>query len=696
MPPRKNNIRQFLIRNYLFLFAGTAASAMALGSIILILQIRSLHTLYINRLHEVVSQHRNELLNEIALNDQLAISQHLDILRTELALDSVALQFGQIRLEASSKSADSKSGSGVLYGLVEHTIGIKPLVLPVSSDFETFNAVLTISYRSNFIEWIVSPLIRVSISVFIFALISVGLIFWILYRKIYGHLVDPLQRVTRSFNDSTGGNIQAIVETELEEIRALADASMQLRAAEHAVAFSEIAQQVSHDIRSPLTALETVMKDASTLPEDQRVLVRSATARIRDIANDLLLRDKAGTQRKGAQLVSAHLMSALVEQIVSEKRVQYRASSQFEIEAQVGANSFGLFGLVAPADLKRVISNLIDNSVEAMDSGRVTVALTSSTGSVMVTVRDNGRGMPEAILREVGRRGVTFGKSSTSGAGSGLGLAHAISQAHAWGGSLEVASEEGIGTEVRITIPRASPPSWFEPEIVIEVGSTPVIVDDDLSIVDVWARRFLDLGVRNYLHFASSDSFRQWYVASRNAGSYFYLFDFELLGSKETGLDLIESLDLAEVSVLVTSRFEEEFVQQKIESLQCSLLPKGLASIVPIRLADEGSVRALVVLVDDDPTMRDLWEYSARRRGKNLLAFKGPGEILQKLPSISRHARIYIDSDLGAGVLSGESLAQELYSRGYRKLYLSTGSPKEKFAGLPWILEVVGKDPPWL
>ena len=59
-----------------------------------------------------------------------------------------------------------------------------------------------------------------------------------------------------------------------------------------------IASQVAHDIRSPLTALNIVIETLNKLPEDKRIIVRSATQRINDIANDLLARGKSAQKEK--------------------------------------------------------------------------------------------------------------------------------------------------------------------------------------------------------------------------------------------------------------------------------------------------------------------------------------------------------------------------------------------------------------
>ena len=53
-------------------------------------------------------------------------------------------------------------------------------------------------------------------------------------------------------------------------------------------ALTTLTAQVAHDIRSPLTALNTCLKNLPQLPEKQRILMENASNRINDIANNLL------------------------------------------------------------------------------------------------------------------------------------------------------------------------------------------------------------------------------------------------------------------------------------------------------------------------------------------------------------------------------------------------------------------------
>ena len=66
--------------------------------------------------------------------------------------------------------------------------------------------------------------------------------------------------------------------------------------------------------------------------------------------------------------------------------------------------------------------------------------------------------------------------------------------------------------------------------------------------------------------------------------------------------------------------------------------------------------------------------------------------------NLGRYARttpIYIDSHLGDGI-RGEDFAKELHDAGFSRVYLATGSLETAFPPMPWLSEIVGKEPPGL
>jgi signal transduction histidine kinase len=478
-------------------------------------------------------------------------------------------------------------------------------------------------------------------------------------------------------------------------------------------ATGELAAQVAHDIRSPLAALEVAAGEAGQLPEENRILIQGAVARIRDIANSLLERQRslsadatfvdAGQGPLPAmERASPQLLSGLIESLVSEKRLQFRSRVRVSIESRLDAPSYGLFASVQPVEFKRLLSNLINNSVEALDggAGTVRVGLTARGGQALVAVHDDGKGIPPAVLARLGRRGETHDKAG----GTGLGLHHARASAESWNGRLELSSEAGKGTTATTILPLAPAPDWFVSELALTPGRCVVILDDDASIHQVWQGRLDALGARGsgveIVHVSTPDAIRGWVGANAaKASSALYLFDHELIGYRETGLSLAEELGIAKTVVLVTSRYEEPAILEACRTLKTRMIPKGLAGLVPIAIGGEprnspGTARWDAVLIDDDRLARMTWAAAAKKSGKLLLTYSSSAEFLAASGAIDRRTPVYIDVELVDG-MRGESASLRIHELGFREVYLATGHPAEKFKGLAHLRGVVGKEPPW-
>ncbi len=476
-----------------------------------------------------------------------------------------------------------------------------------------------------------------------------------------------------------------------------------------------IAAQVAHDIRSPLVALDAALKNTSQLPEKQRVIVRHAVNRIRDIANNLLEknRQQTGTVTAAASAAggygagespAVHLLSSLIDPVITEKRLSFESKPGINIDFKMTRESYGLFAQLQPVEFRRMLSNLVNNSVEALgDKGAVDVSLTHDDKDIILTVADNGKGIPPEILSKLGRRGETHGKAG----GSGLGLFHARTTAESWGGSLEITSTPGQGTAVTIKLPKAEAPAGFVPVLSLAPGRPVVVLDDDATIHQVWQGRFDSARVKEHdieiFHFSAPDELHEW---ARNnpakAECAVYLFDYELMGYKETGLSLAEELGLCGKTILVTSRYEEKRIIEECKRLNIRTIPKGLADFVPIRIeADKkqntpsvpASSGHLAVLIDDDELTHMNWEEAAQEHGVELKAFTDPADFLARLGEFPKDIPLYIDSELGEGI-KGENIAADLKEKGFTNIRLATGHPPEKFSHLPW-LKVISKEPPW-
>jgi signal transduction histidine kinase len=534
-----------------------------------------------------------------------------------------------------------------------------------------------------------------------------------LRRKLRGDILEPLRASVESLEDT---NI-----VEINDLRRRIRETAELKARQHSTQVAmTIASQVSHDIRSPLAALDMVVKSLSDLPEDKRLLIRSSIGRIRDIANDLLDKNRSLSNapphslevepvRSPEPAQGVQLISSLLDGLVSEKRLQFRSQIGLEIDLTLDHHSYGIFATVNSTEFKRVISNLVNNAVEALNEiGRVVVSVRRHQNEVLISVCDNGQGIPPEILARLGQRGETHGKAG----GSGLGLYHARTTVESWGGRFAVRSTVGQGTEVVLALPAAPAPAWFVERLQVASESTVIVLDDDTSIHQIWKGRFESQGAARthieLVHLSTPDQLKSWVSAHSDEHARYKLFliDYELLGFRESGLDLIEQLGLQQCSILVTSRFEEKPIRARCEHLGVRLIPKGMAGFVPFALEElPGAPHApsqLVqpissldaVLIDDDQLVHSIWQLSAASHKKSLKTFFSFDSFVGKAGEIGRDVPIYVDVSLANGQ-RGEIIAEEIVGMGFRSVYLCTGYESSAFSNLAFLKGVIGKDPPF-
>lgn len=501
-------------------------------------------------------------------------------------------------------------------------------------------------------------------------------------------------------------------------------------------AIEDTAQQVAHDIRSPLSALSMVASTLKDIPEEKRIIIRNATQRINDIANDLLSKGKTDSvkdiaienaeqniisplksnQASGKSL-RIEFLPALVDILVSEKRMQYMKRSDLEIDVDL-TQGFGAFATVDDKELKRVMSNLINNSVESFDATIYESQQKKNTINIEVikinkeqaeiVIKDNGKGIPEDILSKLGTEQLSYGKNSSAESGTGLGLYHAKKTIESMNGQFKIESALSKGTTVRLILPLSKTPDWFATEVSLVNKTMLVSLDDDTSIHQIWSGRLQSLGLSDkiqHIRFQSYELFENYINQNIDKLSQMQmLVDYELLNQSKTGLDVIEDLVLEKYAILVTSRYEESQIQERAKKLNLKILPKALSGSVPFLYAKSEIQNPNVsninetdsydwVLLDDDELVHMTWKFEAKNKNKKLISFKTVNELNSQKTAINKNSKIYIDSNLGNGV-KGEEIAKALYDEGYAQIYLATGYQAESFQHLKFLKGVVGKDPP--
>lgn len=457
---------------------------------------------------------------------------------------------------------------------------------------------------------------------------------------------------------------------------------------------SEMAKQVAHDIRSPLSALEVMTESLIAFPESERILIRHAIQRINDIANELLQKGNIppspALDKETETQLTIELIPALIDMLVSEKRIQFREHSKLIIEADL-KNSFGIFSSINAKELKRVISNLVNNSVEAFQNhvGQITIRVHNTNSHIIISVIDNGCGIPAHIVKQLGQSRFTYGKENIDNGGNGLGLYHAKQTIENLGGKIKIKSLEGTGTTIEIYLKLAKNPSWFSSQIDLSKKNTVVSLDDDMSIHQIWKMRLNNkINQETTLSGVAFKKLVQENIS--DLASIQFLIDYELLNQNKTGLDLIEELGIAQNSILVTSRYHDADIQSRAMSLGLKILPKSLAAFVPIQLKQ---IIFDLILLDNDELVRLTWEVKAKKSGKKILCLSTAAELRGKLSDLTSETLFYIDVQL-SDTENGELISKELFDLGFTNLYLATGHNSDDFSHLTWIKGVVGKSPP--
>lgn len=467
---------------------------------------------------------------------------------------------------------------------------------------------------------------------------------------------------------------------------------------------AEAAKQVAHDIRSPLSALTMILGSLDKVSEDKRILIRTAVQRINDIANDLLVRSRIvlNTSEVDSNFETCNLefLAPIVDTIVSEQRIRFREKSTVEIEASL-IESYGIFCKINSVELKRCISNLINNSVEAFlhNKGRVTVSIVKNLSKVEILIQDNGKGIPSAILTKIGNQGFSHGKEGLE-SGSGLGLFHAKKTVEESGGQLVIDSTVGVGTTVKLIFQSMPPPAWFIEKLSLAKNLEVVSLDDDTSIHQLWSERFNALKTSEFeiSHrvFTSGGDFKKWFreielTNLENKLRKLYLVDFELLNQNASGLDIIEELGIGNQAILVTSRYDEREIRDRCEKLGVKLIPKAMAGFVPIEIETK-LYEIDAILIDDDKLCQMTWNLYAKENNKSFSGFSNAEEFLKSMHFYDKSSPLFIDSCLGENV-KGEEVAKLAFDAGFKLIYLSTGYDSSQFKRVPWIKDIIGKMP---
>ena len=222
--------------------------------------------------------------------------------------------------------------------------------------------------------------------------------------------------------------------------------------AQKVAAWREVARRLAHEIKNPLTPIqlcaERLRRHFTQAPPPTRGLVDECTATIVGEVESLkgLVDEFSQFARMPApRAVPTDLHALLEDSLALYRGVVTGVEMRRRFSPDVPRVS------VDPEQFRRVIINLVDNAIEAMDRrGAIDIETQHDPANnlVRVTVADNGPGIPEAE-----REKLFLPYYSTKGRGSGLGLAIVRRIVAEHGGSIEVTENAPRGTRFAIELP---------------------------------------------------------------------------------------------------------------------------------------------------------------------------------------------------------------------------------------------------
>jgi signal transduction histidine kinase len=249
-----------------------------------------------------------------------------------------------------------------------------------------------------------------------------------------------------------------------ETLEKLTRAQDQLVRSEKMASIGQLVAGIAHEINNPVNAivntigpLAEVVEIIESGDEDER---KEATE---DVA-DMLRVVRRGAERTKAIVSALHNYSRTDEESVVDVDLNRSLDDSLELLRHLLKQSisvvrdYGDVGRIRghAGQLNQVFVNLIANAAQAVggrDGAEIAISTEERDGDLVVRIRDNGSGIPADVLPRIFDPFFTT-KDVGEGSGLGLSIVHGIVERH--GGTIEVDSEEGVGTTFTIALPRAT------------------------------------------------------------------------------------------------------------------------------------------------------------------------------------------------------------------------------------------------
>jgi signal transduction histidine kinase len=204
---------------------------------------------------------------------------------------------------------------------------------------------------------------------------------------------------------------------------------------------NKFTRQMSHDIRSPIASLHHLFDLNRILTEQEMKIFKTSLDRIDYIANAYL-----DVSKKSYTAPTNNNLKEIIVEISGEKEIELK---NLNINLQIN----DIHAIFVKEELKRILSNLINNSYEATKSAHKIIDISTSESSIfnIIQIKDYGTGIPANILNQIGSHEIT-----TKSKGNGLGLLHAVETLKEWGVLFKISQTGSDGTTIQLMFPKSN------------------------------------------------------------------------------------------------------------------------------------------------------------------------------------------------------------------------------------------------
>ena len=334
--------------------------------------------------------------------------------------------------------------------------------VPIRSSSNEEIAYLGLPYFSNEKDYDERIGVFLNALINVYALVFVAIGFFAVF--VANRITSPLSLVQKSLRETKIGRknepilwkrndeIGSLVSEYNNMIAALEESAQKLAISERETAWREMAQQVAHEIKNPLTPLKLGIQllERSWREKDPNFDEKFERFNKSFIEQIDSLAHIASEFSSFAKMPEAVFEQVNVKEIIEQSIVLYQQSDHTTI---VLDDKSGIEPLIkADKDqLLRCFNNLIKNSVEARFEKRrsiIRILIYCREGFVHIEIKDNGAGIPEDLGQKIFTPNFT-----TKSSGTGLGLAFVKQTIESIGGIIQFKTVPGIGTTFFISIP---------------------------------------------------------------------------------------------------------------------------------------------------------------------------------------------------------------------------------------------------